>query len=73
MVSHYIPIFPTDAKCATLCAVTHDCSFGDVPAPSPDGLIVVRDAAVSVEYSYENRVYHPDGRGPALVSSDSGE
>ena len=54
-------IYPTDGKFATLCAGTHGYSFGYVPAPSPDGLILVGDAGISDKYSYVNRVYHPDG------------
>ena len=65
-------IYPTDGKFATLCAGTHGYSFGYVPAPSPDGLILVGDAGISDKYSYVNRVYHPDGKGPSLVSSDGG-
>ena len=65
-------IYPTDGKFATLCAGTHGYSFGYVPAPSPDGLILVGDAGISDKYNYVNRVYHPDGKGPSLVSSDGG-
>lgn len=65
-------IYPTDGKFATLCAGTHGYSFGYVPAPSPDGLILVGDAGISDKYSYVNRVYHPDGKGPSLVSPDGG-
>ena len=65
-------IYPTNGKFATLCAGTHGYSFGYVPAPSPDGLILVGDAGISDKYSYVNRVYHPDGKGPSLVSSDGG-
>ena len=65
-------IYPTDGKFATLCAGTHGYSFGYVPAPSPDGLILVGDAGISDKYSYVNRVYHPDDKGPSLVSSDGG-
>ena len=65
-------IYSTDGKFATLCAGTHGYSFGYVPAPSPDGLILVGDAGISDKYSYVNRVYHPDGKGPSLVSSDGG-
>ena len=65
-------IYPTDGKFATLCAGTHGYAFGYVPAPSPDGLILVGDAGISDKYSYVNRVYHPDGKGPSLVSSDGG-
>ena len=65
-------IYPTDGKFATLCAGTHGYSFGYVPAPSPDGLILVGDAGISDKYSYVNRVYHPDNKGPSLVSSDGG-
>ena len=65
-------IYPTDGKFATLCAGTHGYAFGYVPAPSPDGLILVGDAGISDKYGYVNRVYHPDGKGPSLVSSDGG-
>jgi len=65
-------IYPDDGKFATLCAGTHGYSFGYVPAPSPDGLILIGDAGISDKYDYVNRVYHPDGKGPSLVASTGG-
>jgi DNA-cytosine methyltransferase len=39
---------------------------------SKDGMCHVGDAGISDKYSYVNRVYHPDGKGPSLVLSDGG-
>ena len=39
---------------------------------SKDGMCHVGDADISDKYAYVNRVYHPSGKGPALVASDGG-
>ena len=65
-------IYPVEGKFATLCAGTHGYSFGYVPAPSPDGLILAGDAGISDKYDYINRVYHSEGKGPSLVASSGG-
>ena len=39
---------------------------------SDDGMCHVGDAGISDKYSYINRVYHPDGKGPSLVASTGG-
>ena len=39
---------------------------------SKDGMCHVGDAGISDKYAYVNRVYHPSGKGPALVASDGG-
>ena len=62
-------IHPLDGKSGTLCAGTHGYSNGYVP--TRNGLMMAGHADLK-GHDYVRRVYHPDGKAPALCASSGG-